>query len=119
VRFPRFITPSIAWDATGSLTAWVAAVVMLVFIAIAVSRRSHGVLVVGLLLVTTIVYLRTLQIWLEPPKGIADFRSVAMAGWLYMPQSAACACLAAHVAIVAMRPKRDAWTMSGGVSHIG
>lgn len=109
LSFPTFITPSIAWDATGSPTVWIATAVMLVFIAIAVSRRSHGVLAVGLLLVTTIVYFRTLQIWLEPPKGIADFRALATAGWLYMPQSAACACLAAHLAIVVMPPRRELW----------
>jgi hypothetical protein len=109
IRIPVFVTPSIAWDATGSPTAWIATVVMLVFIAIGVSRRSHGVLAAGLLLVTTIVYFRTLQIWLEPPRGIADFRALATAGWLYMPQSAACACLAAHVAIVAMRVRREQW----------
>jgi hypothetical protein len=110
VPFARFVTPSIAWDATGSPTAWIATVVMLVSIGIGMSRRSHALLAVGLLLVTTIVYFRTLQIWLEPPKGIADFRALAMASWLYMPQSAACACLAAHVAIGAMRPRRETWT---------
>ncbi|NUO50572.1 MAG: hypothetical protein HOV80_17085 [Polyangiaceae bacterium] len=116
--FPRFITPSIAWDATGSPTAWIASVVMLVFLAIGVSRHSHAMLVIGLLLVTAIVYFHTLQIWLEPPTGIADFRALASVVWLYMPQSAACACLVAHVAILTMRPRRDVSTMSGLSSHI-
>jgi biotin transporter BioY len=94
---------SLVRSAISSPTAWLAACLSAAAIAIGIRRRSHVAPVIGLLAAIAVVYFHMMDVWLEPATGVFDIRPFAAVMWLYMPQSLAMPCFAAHLAIAYRR----------------
>lgn len=90
-------------SAASNPTALLVAGICAAAIASGVVRRSQLTPMFGLLVAVVLVYFRVMNTWLEPPEGIVDTRMVSAVMWLYMPQSLAIACFAAHTAIAYRR----------------
>lgn len=105
IDLPALADFQIVRSAASNVAAWVVAGLCAAGTASGVARRMHIPPALGLLVATVLVYFRVMNTWLEPVEGIIDTRLWSAVMWLYMPQSLAIACFAAHLAIAYRRSR--------------